>query len=286
MDATVTDGDPYSFAADRLAEERRLIAQSQYLEPLTEALLREAGLESARRVVDLGSGAGDVALLAARLIGSGGSVLGVERSPAQVELARRRMTGMGLDNVAFHEGDVAELEALLAGHPEPVDAVIGRCILMWVPDRSRVLSACARALPPGALVCFLEADCERWEMTYPSSPLWQRVTGWFLDVVGRVGGELRMGPGLYRAFRDAGLPAPELRCHTLVNGPATASISVIVNAIRALLPPMEQLGIATAAEVDIETLEERLRSEVIAVDGVVTYAPMYAAWARIPGART
>lgn len=284
MDATVAERDPYSWAADRLAEERRLVAQGEHLQPVTEALLREAGLESARRVVELGSGAGDVALLASRVIGPQGSVLGIERSAEQVDLARRRTAGLGLDNVIFMEGDVAGLDGQLAVHPDPVDAVIGRLILMWVPNRQAVLSACARTLPPGALVWFLEADCESWEMTHPSCPTWERARGWFVDTVRAVGGEVRMGPRLHRAFRDAGLPAPELRCHTLVAGAGTASVWVFVNALRALLPSMDRLRVATAAEVDIETLEERLRAEVTAVDGVVTtFPPLFAAWTRIPG---
>jgi SAM-dependent methyltransferase len=283
MDATVTERDPYSWAADRLAEERRLVAQGEYLEPVTEALLREAGIDSARRVVDLGSGAGDCALLAARLVGPQGSVLGVERSAEQVELARRRVAAMGLDRVAFVEGDVAGLEGQLAALADPVDAVIGRCILMWVPDRLAVLGACAQALPPGALVWFLEPDMEGWEMTHPSCPLWERIRGIVVDTVRTLGAEVRMDPRLHHAFRDAGLPAPELRCRILITGVATAPMSVIVNIVRAVLPSVERFGIATAAEVDIETLEERMRAEVTAVDGVVNFPPLFAAWTRIPG---
>ena len=56
----------YAFA-DRAQEQRRLAAQAELLDPLTERVLREAGLGIGMRVLDLGSGAGDVAILAARL---------------------------------------------------------------------------------------------------------------------------------------------------------------------------------------------------------------------------
>src|SRR5581483_7995977 len=141
--------------------------------------LRQAGLGPAMHVVDLGAGAGDTALLAGRLVGPTGSVLGVERSPEQVATARKRIAGLGIDNVGFVEGDVAALGDILAEHPVPVDAVIGRLILMWVPGRLDVLRTCAAALAPGALVFAVEMDIE-YDFAVPASPLWQNVQRWVL----------------------------------------------------------------------------------------------------------
>jgi ubiquinone/menaquinone biosynthesis C-methylase UbiE len=168
-------------------------------------------------VLDLGSGAGDSAILASRLVGPTGSVVGIERSPEQVALARRRVADMGLDNVTFREGDVAALSEVLAVHPTPVDAVVGRAILMWVPERNAVLSTCARALPPGALVWFLEPDMT-YDYAMPSSPLWDRVRSWVVQTIDGLGAETRMGPKLHRAFRDAGLPSPALMWNGLSSG--------------------------------------------------------------------
>ena len=57
----------YAFS-DRAQEQRRLATQAELLDPLTERVFREAGLGTGMRVLDLGSGAGDVAILAARLV--------------------------------------------------------------------------------------------------------------------------------------------------------------------------------------------------------------------------
>jgi hypothetical protein len=84
----------YPFDTDRAGEERRLIALGELSEPNTERVFREAGVGPGMRVLDLASGAGDVALLVARLVGPQGSVLGVERSAS-----RER-------NVVLHEPDV------------------------------------------------------------------------------------------------------------------------------------------------------------------------------------
>jgi predicted RNA methylase len=79
----------YPFA-NRAAEDERLVAQGALFDPLTRRLLQQAGIASGMRVLDLGSGAGNVARLAAELVGPAGAVVGVERDPVAVDLARRR----------------------------------------------------------------------------------------------------------------------------------------------------------------------------------------------------
>jgi ubiquinone/menaquinone biosynthesis C-methylase UbiE len=96
---------PYIFE-DRAAEQRRLDAQAQLFDPLTERLFRAAGLAAGMRVLDLGSGAGHVALLAARLVGPEGHVVGIERDPQAVASARERAAAAGVANVEFLIGDV------------------------------------------------------------------------------------------------------------------------------------------------------------------------------------
>ena len=283
MSATATPGsDPYAFATDREEEERRLVAQARLFEPITEELLCQAGLGPGMHVVDLGSGPGDTAILAARLVGPTGSVVGVERSPEQAAMARRRVADLGLDNVTFAEGDVAAFGDLLDGQARPVDAVIGRLILMWVPDRAAVLRTCAERLPPGALVWFLEPDLT-YDYAMPASPLWAQVQAWILGTVEGLGAESRMGPKLYRAFRAAGLPDPTLESRTIMRGPESAPVWFLVNIVRALLPVATQLGVTKPEEVEIDTLEARLLADLAADEAAMIVCPMTAAWTRVPG---
>lgn len=169
----------YPFDADRAEEERRLIALGGLSEPNTERVFRQAGLGAGMRVLDLGAGAGDVALLVARLVGPQGSVLGVERSAEAVARAQRRIAQAGCDNVSFVQGDVSALDEVL-DVGEIFDAVVGRAVLMYLSDPAVVLRASAQWLRPGGLLCFREPD-----MTYdwvpPPSPLWDQVRGWFLQ---------------------------------------------------------------------------------------------------------
>ena len=70
------------------AETARLQRQAAFLQPFTERLFRDAGIGPGMKVLDLGSGAGDVAVLAARLVGSEGEVVGIDTNPSILESAR------------------------------------------------------------------------------------------------------------------------------------------------------------------------------------------------------
>ena len=70
------------------SELRRLGLQARLLRPITERLLRQAGLAEGMRVLDLGCGAGDVSVLAAEIVGRSGSVIGLDRDMAVLTAAR------------------------------------------------------------------------------------------------------------------------------------------------------------------------------------------------------
>src|SRR5260370_21591995 len=73
------------------AEHQRLIRQATWLAAHTERLFRESGIGPGQRVLDLGSGVGDVALIAARLGGPSGEGVGIERDPRPISLTAARM---------------------------------------------------------------------------------------------------------------------------------------------------------------------------------------------------
>jgi len=109
--ADVSSG--YVFERTEGEEERRLEAQARVIDPLTERLFRTAGLEAGLRVLDLGSGAGDVSMLVARIVGSEGAVVGVDASSDALANARSRVELAGLENVRSRKGDVRELDTAL-----------------------------------------------------------------------------------------------------------------------------------------------------------------------------
>jgi SAM-dependent methyltransferase len=260
---------------DRAAEDERLVAQGALFDPLTRRVLRKAGLAPGMRVLDLGSGAGNVARLAAELVGPDGSVVGIERDPLAAEFARRRTDAA---NVEFRVGDVQTLEDVEDGF----DAVIGRLILMYMPDPVAALRRAASRVRPGGLVCLHEADLTgQW--AGPQTPLWAQARAWVLQTAEKAGVDPQTGPSLFRVFRAAGLPGPDLLVETIAGGGPDAPASGWATIVAGLVPLMERLGVATPAEVGPETLGARLLAETLSNDGCVILPLMTGAWAATVG---
>jgi tRNA A58 N-methylase Trm61 len=86
------DSSDYVFG-NREEEQHRLERQAEFFNPLTERVFQAAGLRPGMRLLDLGSGAGDVAMLAARLIGSEGEVIASSAILPRWWLPRRALSG-------------------------------------------------------------------------------------------------------------------------------------------------------------------------------------------------
>jgi 2-polyprenyl-3-methyl-5-hydroxy-6-metoxy-1,4-benzoquinol methylase len=259
-------------------EAKRLAAQGELLEEFTRDMLRRAGLQPGMRVLDLGSGVGDVSILAARLVGSGGSVLGVERAAASVQTARQRAAALGIAHVHFAEADLASVE------PDgKFDALIGRLILLYLPDPAKVLRRLMRYLVPGAIVAFQEFDMSQVAQT-PPSELFTRARGWILEAFAAAGAEVDMGSRLHPTFLRAGLSAPSMTAAThVLAGPSVTGFDYMVQVIRSLLPLIERSGIASAAEVGIDTLSARLRDDAVAQERTTFMPRVVSAWTRMSG---
>jgi Methylase involved in ubiquinone/menaquinone biosynthesis len=108
----------------------RLRAQARLIDPISRRFLLEAGIGTGMRVLDVGSGAGDVAFVAVELVGATGEVVGVDRSTAALEVARARAGERSLANVSFLEGDPTSTAL-----GRPFDAAIGRYVLSFRPTR-------------------------------------------------------------------------------------------------------------------------------------------------------
>lgn len=229
------------------------------------------------RVLDLGSGAGDVALLAARLVGSGGEVVGVERDPSAVESANSRVREAGIANVHVLHADAQTLE----GVDGAFDAVVGRLVLMYLPDPVAALARAAELLRPDGVLCLQEGDMA-YEWAHPMTPLWTQVRAWFLETLERAHIPQRMGLVLPSALASAGLPAVEMRLECALGAGPGLPVWGWSNVVAGVVPLMEQLGVVTAAEVQPDTLAERLLAELRAAQGIVIGPPLIAAWSRLP----
>jgi SAM-dependent methyltransferase len=257
------------------AELQRLIEQSEFFGVLTRQLWREAGLAPGMTVLDVGCGAGDTTLLAAELVGPSGRVIGVDRSAQGLALARRRAEAAGLTNVEFREADAAELVL-----DQPVDALVGRLVLMYFRDHATALRRLAEHVRPGGLIVLQEMDVLGGS-SEPAVPLFDQTLRWVHDAFARAGANPSMGRGLLAAFLGADLPRPRMLLGARVeSGPDSAAYPALAGIARTLLPVMEANGIASAAQVGIDTLVERLRGEAVAIGATIYAPPLIGAWVR------
>ena len=126
---TSDESHPDYFFGNTDAEHERLIRHAIRLAPVTERFFRDAGIAFGHRVLELGSGVGDVTMLVARIVGRSGEVVAIERDGRTISRARARAAEAGLHNINFVQTDIAEYSA-----DSWFDAAVGRCILQFVPD--------------------------------------------------------------------------------------------------------------------------------------------------------
>ena len=250
-------------------ERKRLIAQSGLVAPLTRRLFERAGITAGMRVLDIGAGSGDVALLAAQLVGPTGDVTGIDRDPAQVEFAAQRAKAQDLTNVRFVAGDFREIEFTPA-----VDAIVGRLFLMYAADPLDALRRALRNLRSGGIIALQESiiDYEGPVFIEPLDCLAARAAEWFRAGFKHAGVQSRMGMRLFALMRKAGLnPSTEIDMLVPIQeGPDGALFSTLASVVRSQVPAIVASGAATEAEIQIDTLEERMIADAPA-DGVVGY---------------
>lgn len=258
------------------AEHERLIRQAIRLAPITERFFREAGIGLGQRVLDLGSGVGDVAMLVARLVGVSGEVVGIERDAHSIKRARTRIAEAGLTNVTFVQTDVASFLS-----DSRFDAVVGRYILQFLPDPVVVLRSLAQRVRPGGIIAFQENSWASMLALSAHLPLWSAAVMLLHEVSVHFGVNMEMGPALHRTFLNAGLPAPSMHLEVeLACDPEFTRL--LSDAIRSVRPQIEKRNLSLEVLGNLDTLQERLQSEVLSSRTVVPWVPLVGAWCRIP----
>ncbi len=252
----------------------RLEKQAAIFAEATENVLVRAGISTGMRVLDIGCGIGDVSLIAARLVGPTGSVLGIDRAGEALDTARRRAEAAGLGQLRFEAADLHSFEI-----PEPFDAMIGRFILMYLADASASIRRLAAGLKPHGIVSFIEMDVNS-AGAVPPIPLLTQCVEWITATYRRVGIEPNMGSRLYATFRAAGFTPGLIGNCRVEGGPDAVGYEFAAQTLRSLLPWMQQFGIATAEEVSVETIAERLRQTAVAGEHCILLPRLVGAWAR------
>ncbi|MCB2128838.1 MAG: methyltransferase domain-containing protein [Rhodobacteraceae bacterium] len=235
--------------------------------PITDELMRRAGIDAGSRILDVGCGAGDTTLAAADLTGAGGNVTGVDISSTLLEVARRRATGR--DGIEFVHAD-AQTHRF---HPATFDLLISRFGLMFFADPVSGFVNLAKALRPGARLSFVA-----WAALHQNP--WNREA--------RAAGVARLGdvepdrprePGQF-AFAEIGyvadilskagltvICAEEVQSHLLVSGRAAdaANLATEIGPVSRIL---REKGGAEADRIAIAADLARRFGDYEAADGV------------------
>lgn len=259
-------------------ELKRLARQAQLLEPATREYFHAAGMAPGMSVLDVGSGTGEVAFLAADFVDPSGEVLGTDIAPAAIAAARHAAEARGKNHVNFRQGDPAEME-----FEHPFDFIVGRCVLHHQADPTSMLRGLAKHLRPGGTILFLEPD---WSFvrSEPPSPTYDRCCRWIIDVFDRAGaGITNTGARMHRAFLAAGLPAPIMRMRMIIGDAVNARewLRAVADIAIVMLPTMERQRIATSADIDCERIAEQLIQDIASSDSVVIGRAEVGAWSQV-----
>jgi ubiquinone/menaquinone biosynthesis C-methylase UbiE len=163
---------PYVFGGSR-TEQQRLVAQAQGLEAHARWMLDRIPIKAGARAVDVGCGPIGIMNLLSERVGSNGAVVGFEREPRFVEMARAELSQRGLRNV-----QVVNADALKTGlEKNAYDLVHERLVLINVPAASQeaILAEMFSLLIPGGTIVVQEYDTTSY-VCYPEHPSWNAST--------------------------------------------------------------------------------------------------------------
>ena len=257
------------------AEIARLDAQAASIAEPTRILLRTAGLGPGQRVLDLGCGLGHVSFLVAELVGPDGSVTGLDADTTLLAVAEQRRQAAGVTNVRFVEGDVRSW--LRDGD---YDAVVGRLILFHLPDAVDVVRRHAEALAQGGLVAAVDFDVGAMR-TEPPVPLADQMAERMMAAFRSAHANPVVGTQLALILRAAGLAEVQsfgIQAYVPPDDPRAARL--FAGIMRTLAPQMEAAGIATAEELGLDTLQQRLEEAQREAGAVVLLPTVVGAWGR------
>ncbi len=225
----------------------------------------EIGLTSGMRILDVGCGTGDLSRLVARLAGPDSVVVGIDRSEEALATAREAGAEPDESPVEYHRVDLASALPAIG----KFDAIVGRRVLMYLPDPATTLRDLALLARPGAILAFQEHARSGLPAATAEAALHRQLYDWMWDTVDAEGGDTTLALRLGELMRLAGLqPAATLSEAVLLQPGAPSFLPALV---QAMLPRMIAHGIASAGDVDLATLADRLTEEHSAIGGTIVW---------------
>lgn len=184
-------------------------------EAFTQKLLA-AGLKPGMRILDMGCGQGEVSALALDCVGDSGEVYGVDMSEEAIIAARESHSAPNLHFL------VADLNSALpvAGK---FDALIGRRVLMYLPDPLATLQHVKKYLKTDGLFLFQESDATLALAQEAALPKMQAAQEAVWQTVAHEGGDIHMGMHLHGLLSQLGAEVKWLHSENDLQSKATGT---------------------------------------------------------------
>lgn len=256
-------------------EVSRLQRQASRLAPATERVFRSAGIGPGMRVLDIGCGAGDVAILAGNLVGPTGHVVAVDRDPRMLAIVRQR-AGESAAPI-----ETLRAEVLAIPRAREFDALVGRFVMMYQPDTLAAVRRLVTHVKPGGRLAFLEFDQSTPPSSVPRLPVWERASELIFQAFARSGTPRTLVFDLHNALRRVGCEDVSAAVvDALLHHPGNDYVHQLVVLLRSLLPVIEEHGLATAAQLDLDTLAARMDTEAVTIGGLGRGPIAFGVWGR------
>ena len=225
----------------------------------------DVGITPGARVLDVGCGNGDLSRYVAGLAGPGGEVVAIDRSEQALATARTINADPGAAHIEYRAVDVSgDLPDL--GH---FDAIVGRRVLMYLPDAAKTLERLAAMAKPDAVLAFQEHARAGLPAGLGNLALHRQLYDWNWSTVAAEGGDVGLALRLAELMQQLGLSVEEARGEAILLHPSQPSF--LPTLTHAMLPRIVERGIATVDQIDPDTLAQRIEDEHRTVGGTIVW---------------
>lgn len=223
------------------------------------------GIEAGMRVLDVGCGNGDLSRLVANLAGPSGNVVAIDHSDAALAMALAVPPRPDAAQIQYRSADLSA-ELLDLGR---FDVIVGRRVLMYLRDPAKTLAGLVALANPGAIVAFQEHARTSLPAGLGELPLHRRLYDWVWDTVIAEGGDVGLGLRLVELMRSAGVVIQTGRSEAITIQPGEPSF--LPTLMQAMLPRLVGHHVASAVDIGIDTLAQRIDVERLSVGGAIVW---------------
>jgi SAM-dependent methyltransferase len=213
------------------------------------------GIAANMRVLDVGCGNGDLSRVMAGLLGPGGEVVGIDRSEEALASARAVSPRSEIAPIRYQTADLnGELPDLGL-----FDAIVGRRVLMYLPDAAATLARLAQLAKPGTILAFQEHACADLPAGVGDLSVHRQCYRMIWDTVAAEKGDVMLGYRLAPLVGAAGFAIEHAQSEGVLIQPWEQSF--LPTLMRVMLPRMIEHGVARGDDVDLDTLSHRIDDE-------------------------